>query len=216
VIASGSCFAGTVRSLLPETPAFGAVFCRTEGNRSGPRRLLLPRLRGRESACGPPSPSRRPRFRVAGDDLPGLPRRHPQTPRPPALAAGSTPRLLAPPWEELRKLVLDSVSSGHSRRAYGFALDDFFAWCSAEPLSVSNGRPYRDRSRDNPDAPGSDFDDRVARCLAVRRLFLCLKTEAAPEVQRGGAAAEGGVGMPSTVLGSISSLRVPSGSNRFT
>lgn len=39
----------------------------------------------------------------------------------------------APPWEALRKLVVDSVSSIHSRRAYGFALDEFFAWYGAEP-----------------------------------------------------------------------------------
>jgi len=31
-----------------------------------------------------------------------------------------------PRWNELRKLVVDSVSSAHSQRAYGFALDDFF------------------------------------------------------------------------------------------
>jgi integrase len=37
------------------------------------------------------------------------------------------------PWETLRKLVLDSVSSAHSRRSYGFALDEFFAWYGAEP-----------------------------------------------------------------------------------
>ena len=39
----------------------------------------------------------------------------------------------APPWEALRKLVVDSVPSVHSRRAYGFALDEFFAWYRAEP-----------------------------------------------------------------------------------
>jgi len=33
-----------------------------------------------------------------------------------------------PQWEALRKLVVDSVSSVHSRRAYGFALDQFFGW----------------------------------------------------------------------------------------
>jgi integrase/recombinase XerD len=36
-------------------------------------------------------------------------------------------------WEALRKLVVDSVSSVHSRRAYGFALDEFFAWYEAAP-----------------------------------------------------------------------------------
>jgi integrase len=32
------------------------------------------------------------------------------------------------PWEALRRLVVDAVSSAHSRRAYGFALDEFFRW----------------------------------------------------------------------------------------
>lgn len=39
----------------------------------------------------------------------------------------------APPWETLRQLVVDSVSSVHSRRSYGFALDEFFAWYRSEP-----------------------------------------------------------------------------------
>jgi integrase len=33
----------------------------------------------------------------------------------------------------LRQLVLDSVSSGHSRRAYAFALKEFFDWYRVEP-----------------------------------------------------------------------------------
>jgi integrase/recombinase XerD len=37
-----------------------------------------------------------------------------------------------PQEKRIRKLVLDSVSSAHSRRAYGFALDEFFAWWQAE------------------------------------------------------------------------------------
>ena len=45
-----------------------------------------------------------------------------------------TPALVPDPrWGELRKLVVDSVTSPHSRRAYGFALDQFFAWYAAEP-----------------------------------------------------------------------------------
>ena len=34
-------------------------------------------------------------------------------------------------WVRVRSLVLDSVSSPHSRRAYGRALDDFREWCQA-------------------------------------------------------------------------------------
>ena len=35
------------------------------------------------------------------------------------------------PWQALRRLVVDSVRSPHSRRAYGFALDEFFGWYRA-------------------------------------------------------------------------------------
>src|SRR5438046_6065047 len=39
-------------------------------------------------------------------------------------------------WENLRDLVLNSVSSPHSRRAYRLALDRFFAWYDAAPRGV--------------------------------------------------------------------------------
>ena len=51
-----------------------------------------------------------------------------------------------PRWNELRKLVVDSVSSAHSQRAYGFALDDFFKWYAAEqrgPFSKALVQEYR-------------------------------------------------------------------------
>src|ERR1700721_3036920 len=35
----------------------------------------------------------------------------------------------------LRKMVLDSVPSPHSRRNYGKALDHLFAFCASRPLS---------------------------------------------------------------------------------
>jgi len=41
-------------------------------------------------------------------------------------------------WDSLRQLVVDSVRSPHSRRAYGFALDQFFAWYRA-----TNSGPFR-------------------------------------------------------------------------
>ena len=44
-----------------------------------------------------------------------------------------------PQWEALRKLVLDSVSSAHSRRSYGFALDEFFAWCRGQAAEGREG-----------------------------------------------------------------------------
>ncbi len=50
------------------------------------------------------------------------------------------------PWDALRKLVVDSVRSPHSRRAYGFALDQFFAWYRAAdrgPFRKSLVQEYR-------------------------------------------------------------------------
>jgi len=43
---------------------------------------------------------------------------------------GAELALVTPPegWLRIRALVVDAVSSPHSRRAYGQALDDFFAW----------------------------------------------------------------------------------------
>ncbi len=75
----------------------------------------------------------------------------------------------APPWEVLRKLVVDSVSSVHSRRAYGFALDDFFAWYRAErrpPFSKAVVQEYRADLEGQELAP-STINVRLA---AVRKL----------------------------------------------
>jgi len=42
---------------------------------------------------------------------------------------------LTPAQAILRKMVLDSVQSPHSRRNYGKALDHLFAFCGGQPLS---------------------------------------------------------------------------------
>ena len=47
------------------------------------------------------------------------------------------PLALTPAQSLLRKMVLDSVSSPHSRRNYAKALDDLFAFCASRPLSRS-------------------------------------------------------------------------------
>src|SRR3984893_3834025 len=44
---------------------------------------------------------------------------------------------LTPAQARLRKMVLDSVASPHSKRNYGKALDDLFAFCASRPLSRS-------------------------------------------------------------------------------
>jgi hypothetical protein len=45
------------------------------------------------------------------------------------------PYALTPAQAILRKLVLDSVASVHSKRNYAKALDDLFAFCASRPLS---------------------------------------------------------------------------------
>ncbi len=75
----------------------------------------------------------------------------------------------SPPWEALRQLVVDSVSSTHSRRAYGFALDEFFAWYRAESrpsFSKAVVQEYRAHLEALPLAP-STINVRLA---AVRKL----------------------------------------------
>jgi integrase len=47
------------------------------------------------------------------------------------------PVALTPAQRLLRKLVLDSVASPHSKRNYARALDDLFAFCASRPLSRS-------------------------------------------------------------------------------
>ena len=45
------------------------------------------------------------------------------------------PSALTPAQTILRKMVLDSVSSPHTRRNYAKALDHLFAFCASRPLS---------------------------------------------------------------------------------
>ncbi|MEA3148599.1 MAG: integrase/recombinase XerC, partial [Verrucomicrobiota bacterium] len=47
------------------------------------------------------------------------------------------PLALTPAQARLRKLVLDTVPSPHSKRNYAKALDDLFAFCASRPLSRS-------------------------------------------------------------------------------
>jgi integrase len=47
------------------------------------------------------------------------------------------PLALTPAQAQLRKMVLDAISSPHSKRNYGKALDDLFQFCASRPLSRS-------------------------------------------------------------------------------
>src|SRR5258707_3993523 len=57
-------------------------------------------------------------------------------PVPPESREGE-PAALTPAQSLLRKRVLDSVASPHSKRNYARALDDLFAFCASRPLSRS-------------------------------------------------------------------------------
>jgi hypothetical protein len=57
-------------------------------------------------------------------------------PAPPENRAAE-PLALTPAQARLRNMVLDSVVSPHSKRNYGKALDDLFAFCASRPLSRS-------------------------------------------------------------------------------
>jgi site-specific recombinase XerC len=57
-------------------------------------------------------------------------------PPPPESRAGE-PLALTPAQARLRKMVLDSVVSPHSKRNYAKALDDLFSFCASRPLSRS-------------------------------------------------------------------------------
>jgi integrase len=56
---------------------------------------------------------------------------------PPPESREEKPLALTPAQARLRKLVLDTVPSPHSKRNYGKALDDLFQFCASRPLSRS-------------------------------------------------------------------------------
>ncbi len=58
-------------------------------------------------------------------------------------AAAEPPFALTPAQTILRKMVLDSVQSIHSKRNYSKALDDLFALCASRPLSRALLMEYR-------------------------------------------------------------------------
>jgi hypothetical protein len=57
-------------------------------------------------------------------------------PVPPENTAGE-PLALTPAQARLRKMVLDTVPSPHSKRNYAKALDDLFQFCATRPLPRS-------------------------------------------------------------------------------
>jgi integrase len=59
------------------------------------------------------------------------------------LPSGESPFALTAAQAILRKMVLDSVQSIHSKRNYAKALDDLFAFCASRPLSRALLMEYR-------------------------------------------------------------------------
>jgi site-specific recombinase XerC len=55
----------------------------------------------------------------------------------PPESSEAEPQALTPAQARLRKMVLDTVPSPHSKRNYSRALDDLFAFCACRPLSRS-------------------------------------------------------------------------------
>ncbi len=66
----------------------------------------------------------------------------------PAETTGQGERTLTEAQAQLRDLVLNAVPSAHSRRAYGKALDDLFAFAAGRPLTRGLLMEFR-RSMDN-------------------------------------------------------------------
>lgn len=57
--------------------------------------------------------------------------------------AGEPPFALTPAQARLRRMVLDSVKSIHSKRNYAIALDDLLSFCATRPLSRALLTEYR-------------------------------------------------------------------------
>jgi hypothetical protein len=55
----------------------------------------------------------------------------------PPESSQAEPLALTPAQAQLRKMVLDAVSSPHSKRNYAKALDNLFAFCASRPLTRS-------------------------------------------------------------------------------
>lgn len=75
----------------------------------------------------------------------------------------------AQPWQALKNLVLDSVGSPHSKRAYGSALDAFLSWYRAGfrgPISKSVVQAYK-AELERSGLSASSINQRLA---AIRKL----------------------------------------------
>ena len=88
---------------------------------------------------------------------------------PPPDTLPLAPRAKTAPWDRIKALALDSLSSAHSRRAYGKALDDFQQWCNtnaADGFNKATVQRYRASLEERGLAPSSIN----VRLSAIRKL----------------------------------------------
>lgn len=88
-----------------------------------------------------------------------------------ALVAGASGELTdAEKREELIALVVDSVPSEHSKRAYRIGLEQFFTWWAASAPGVVFSRPLLQRFRSSLAAAGKSASTINQRLAPVRKL----------------------------------------------
>ena len=93
-----------------------------------------------------------------------------------------TPRAAA--LERLKALVLDTLPSPESKRAYGQALDDFFRWCGAEAADRFT-KATVNAYRANLEARRLSSSTINQRLSAIRKLVVCGKQINDYPVRRG-------------------------------
>jgi site-specific recombinase XerD len=77
---------------------------------------------------------------------------------------------VAPGWSQIRSLVVDGVTSPHTKRAYGAAVDEFLAWYAREqpgPLSKAIVQRYKANILENRGLAASSINTHLA---ALRKL----------------------------------------------
>ena len=77
-----------------------------------------------------------------------------------------------PTWDEVKALVLDSVSSPHSKRAYARALEDFAGWAKQSGQGTAFGKALVQRYRSVLEEKGLAPSSINVRLAALRKLAM--------------------------------------------
>lgn len=99
-------------------------------------------------------------------------------------------------WEKLKALALDSVSSPHSRRAYGSALDQFLAWYRAAALGTPLSKALVNAYKAHQQAAGLSASTINVRLCALRKLATEAGRQRADQPRAGGQHRAGARGEP--------------------